>query len=137
MKKIIAEFKTFISRGNVMDMAVGIVMGTAFTAIVTALVQGVVMPCVGYLIKGVNFADLKWVLTPAVGDAPEVAVLYGAFIQQIINFLIIAIVVFSIVKVLNRLRKKKEDEKVTEEPPKPTTEETLLTEIRDLLKEKN
>lgn len=131
--KIIGEFKEFISRGNVVDMAVGIIIGSAFTAIVTSLVNDVIMPAVGYLIGGRGFADYKWVLTPAVGDVAETAVCYGAFIQKIIDFLLIALVVFAMVKLINVLRRKKEEKPA--EPPKPSSETLLLTEIRDLLKE--
>ncbi len=131
MKRVFAEFKQFVSRGNVIDMAVGLIMGSAFTAIVTSLVNNVVMQLVGYAIGGINFADFKIVLSPAVGETPEVAILYGVFIQQIINFLVIALVVFMILKVINRLPRPKE-----EAPPKPSEEALLLVEIRDLLKNK-
>ena len=133
-KKMAGEFKQFIARGNVMDMAVGIIMGTAFTGIVNSLVQGVIMPVIGFFISGIDFADLKFVLMPAVGEAAEVAIAYGAFIQQILNFLIISFVVFSIVKLLNRLQIKKEAAAAAEpvELP-PSAEALLLTEIRDLL----
>jgi large conductance mechanosensitive channel len=136
MKKIAAEFKSFISRGNVIDMAVGVIMGTAFTAIVNSLVKEVIMPFVGYLISGINFSDLKIVITAASEDRPEVAIAYGSFIQQALNFIIIAAVVFIMVKIINRLRKK-DDEKAADE--KKGARETpadvaLLTEIRDLLR---
>lgn len=137
-KKFIGEFKEFISRGNVMDMAVGIIIGSAFTAIVNSLVKDMIMPVVGKIIGGINFSDLKIVLTAAVGDAPEVAVCYGSFLQQILDFLIIAFVVFLMVKAVNSLRKRliKEQEPVPEEPQiaEPSEEARLLTEIRDLLK---
>ena len=131
MKSLFNEFKQFVARGNVIDLAVGVIMGAAFTAIVNSLVNGVVMPLVGYAIGGVNFTDFKIVLNPAVGETPEVAILYGGFIQQIINFFIVALVVFMILKAINKLPRKKE-----EAPPKPSAEELLLTEIRDLLKSK-
>ena len=102
------EFKQFISRGNVIDMAVGVIIGTAFTAIVNSLVKEVIMPFVGWLIGGINFSDFKIVLSPAVGETPEVAILYGSFLNQIINFLIIAFVVFVMVKAINSLHRKKE-----------------------------
>lgn len=137
-KKFIGEFKEFISRGNVMDMAVGIIIGSAFTAIVNSLVKDMIMPVVGKIIGGINFSDLKIVLTAAVGDAPEVAVCYGSFLQQILDFLIIAFVVFLMVKAVNSLRKRliKEQEPVPEEPQvaEPSEEVRLLAEIRDLLK---
>ncbi len=130
MKTLINEFKQFVARGNVIDLAVGVIMGAAFTAIVNSLVNGVVMPLVGYAIGGVNFTDFKIILSPASGDIPEVAILYGGFIQQTINFFIVALVVFVILKTLNKLPRKKE------EAPKPSAEELLLTEIRDVLKSK-
>ena len=92
--KIVNEFKEFISRGNVVDMAVGVIIGSAFTAIVNSLVKEVIMPAIGYVISGVDFTALKIVLAPATEEKAEVAILYGSFIQQIINFLIIALVVF-------------------------------------------
>lgn len=133
MKSFIGEFKEFISRGNVVDMAVGIVVGTAFTAIVNSLVKDVIMQFVGWVIGGINFADFKIVLTPAIGETPEVAILYGNFLNQIINFLIISFVVFTMIKLLNRFRRKKEE--LPQEPPAPPADIALLTEIRDLLKE--
>ena len=131
-KGFIAEFKEFISRGNVVDMAVGVVVGTAFTSIVNSLVKDVIMPFVGWLIGGIDFADFKLVLAPTAGETPEVAILYGTFLNQIINFLIISFVVFTMVKILNRFRRKKEEAPA----PAPQTPEdvVLLREIRDLLK---
>lgn len=145
------EFKEFISKGNVMDMAVGLVTGSAFTAIVTSLVNDVISPLIGVLVGGLDFADLKWVIKEAILDAegavatPEVAVKYGAFIQAIINFLIVAFVIFLVVKAMNKMReaaeklaKKNEEEAVEEaapeEPAAPAEDIVLLTEIRDLLK---
>lgn len=139
-KGFIAEFKEFISRGNVMDMAVGIIVGTAFTAIVTSLVNGIIMPFIGFLIGGLNFEDYKFVLAAATETTPEVAILYGSFIQQVINFLIIAFVVFLMIKVLNGIKskaetlRKKEEEKAAEEEAAAPSEAELLAEIRDLLK---
>lgn len=133
--KFINEFKEFISRGNVIDMAVGIIMGTAFTAIVNSLVNQVVMPFIGFLIKGVNFTDLKIILSPAEGAAEEVAIHYGSFIQNIISFIIVSFVVFCMVKFINLLRRKEAIEEAIEEAAETTPEETLLLrEIRDLLK---
>ena len=140
MKKFMDEFKAFISRGNVVDMAVGVIVGSAFTAIVNSLVKDVVTPFIGVLTGGVDFTQMKYVITPAVGETPEVAILYGNFIQAIINFLIIAFVVFCMVKMINSMRakmeeaKKKEEEAAPAQPPKPSEEVLLLTEIRDLLK---
>lgn len=135
-KGIIAEFKEFISRGNVVDMAVGVIIGGAFTQIVNSLVNDVVMPAIGYIIGGISFSDFKIVLAEATEETAEAAICYGNFIQMVINFLLIAVVVFTMVKVINRFHRKKEVV-VVEEPapePEPSNEEKLLTEIRDLLK---
>jgi len=134
-KGIVQEFKEFITRGNVIDLAVGVIIGSAFTAIVNSLVNDVVMPFIGWIIGGTSFADLKIVISPAVGDVAEAAIYYGKFIQNIVNFLLIAIVIFTMVKVINKLRRKKEEEpKPAPEPPKPSEEVLLLREIRDSLK---
>ena len=138
-KGFVQEFKTFISRGNVVDMAVGVIIGSAFTKIVNSLVNDVIMPMLGVVTGGVNFADLKYVITPGTEEVAEVAVKYGQFIQNIIDFLLIAIVVFVMVKMINRMRdaaKKKEEEKPAEPvAPPPTPEDILLLrEIRDSLK---
>lgn len=135
MKKFFGEFKQFITRGNVLDMAVGIIVGSAFTAIVNSLVNDIITPLIAKLIGGVNFQDLKIVLTPANGDIAETAVNYGLFIQNIIDFLIIAFVIFLVVKGINALHKKKEEEPKPE--PKPDPQVELLTEIRDLLKKED
>ena len=131
-KGILYEFKMFISRGNVMDMAVGIIIGTAFTAIVNSLVNDIIMPFIGYIIRGINFSSLRFIMKEAEGDVAEVALLYGKFIQNIINFLIIAFVVFIILKGMNRLIKKREEKPAA--PAEPAADIKLLTEIRDLLK---
>ncbi len=131
-KGFIGEFKEFVSRGNVVDMAVGVVVGTAFTGIVNSLVKDVIMPFIGWVIGGIDFSDFKVVLKAAEGDIPEVAILYGTFLNQIINFFILAFVVFVVVKILNQFKRKKEE--APQEPPKPSDEVVLLTEIRDLLK---
>ena len=138
-KGIIKEFKEFISRGNVMDMAVGIIIGGAFTAIVTSLVNDVIMPVVGAIVGGINFSNLKIVITPAdeAAGIAEAAICYGNFIQAIVNFLIVAFVIFMIVKTLNKMHKKEEEPAPAEEPaaePEPSDEVKLLTEIRDLMK---
>lgn len=141
MKNWMNEFKTFILRGNVLDMAVGVIVGGAFGKITTSLVNDVIMPAIGMLLGKVNFTDLKIVLKEASVvdgvEVAEVAVKYGNFIQQVVDFLIIAAAVFVMIKIFNHLTtsKKKEEPKVEEKPAKPTSEE-LLTEIRDLLKEK-
>lgn len=134
----LSEFKTFAMRGNVVDLAVGVVIGAAFGKIVSALVDGIIMPPIGLLIGGVDFSELALTLKDAVvgpgGAVVEPAVLfrYGAFLQTLIDFMIIAFAIFLLVKLMNRLQKKKE-----EEPPKPaeqSEEAKLLSEIRDLLK---
>ena len=103
-KGFVQEFKTFISRGNVVDMAVGVIIGSAFTKIVNCLENDGLMPALGVLTGGVNFADLKFVITPATEEVAEVAIKYGAFVQNIIDFLLIAIVVFVMVKMINKIR---------------------------------
>lgn len=138
-----AEFKKFIARGNVVDMAVGVVVGSAFTAIVNQLVQGIINPCIGKLFGDINLSDYKVVLTAATEDTPEVAILYGAFIQAIINFLLVAFSIFVVIRVLNKVKdavihKEQEEESAKEPPapPEPSEEILLLREIRDSLKNK-
>lgn len=133
MKSFVSEFKEFISRGNVVDMAVGVVVGTAFTAIVNSLVKDIIMPFVGWLIGGIDFSSFRIILSPAEGETPETAVAYGSFLNQIINFLIISFVVFCMIKLIGRLRRKKEEAPAA--PPAPPADILLLTEIRDLLKD--
>ena len=128
--KIINEFKAFAIKGNVIDMAVGIVIGAAFGKIITSIVSDIIMPPIGLLVGGTNFTDLKIVLKDAVGNTPAVTLNYGNFIQVAFDFLIIAFSIFLIVKALNAAKLKGE-KKATQ-----TKEEILLTEIRDLLKEK-
>lgn len=137
------EFREFAVKGNVVDMAVGIIIGAAFGKIVSSFVADMVMPPIGVLLGGVNFSDLAIVLQHAKGDQPEVVMAYGKFLQTIIDFLIVAMAVFVGVKVINRL-KRQEKAKVAEEvkkpapvePPPPADDVVLLTEIRDLLKQK-
>ncbi|SJZ43966.1 large-conductance mechanosensitive channel protein MscL [Porphyromonas cangingivalis] len=134
---LIKEFKEFAVKGNVVDMAVGIIIGGAFGKIVSSLVNDVIMPPIGKLIGGVNFTDLKIVLTDAVvanGEVvtPEVAILYGSFIQTVIDFLIIAFVIFMAIKAINKMKREKPAE--PEAPAAPPADVQLLTEIRDLLK---
>ena len=131
-KGFVKEFKEFISKGNVIDLAVGIIIGSAFTAIVNSLVKDLIMPGVGYLIGGLKFEQYKWVLAEATEETAEVAITYGNFVQQTVDFLIIAFVVFLMVKGINSFRRK-EEPKVVEAPP-ISDEVKLLTEIRDLLK---
>ncbi len=134
------EFKEFAVKGNVMDMAVGVIIGGAFGKIVTSVVNDIIMPPIGVLVGGVDFADMKLTLKNQVVDAagavlePAVTLNYGAFIQQVVDFTILAFCVFLMVKLMNTLMKKKEAPAPAPEP-KPTKEELLLTEIRDLLKE--
>lgn len=134
--KIIQEFKAFAMRGNVIDMAVGIIIGGAFGKIVSSIVNDIIMPPIGLLVGGVNFSDLKFVMKDAVGDIPAVTLNYGNFLQVLFDFLIIAFSIFMVIKVMNAAKKK--EEAPVEEPkaPEPTNEEKLLTEIRDLLKNK-
>lgn len=135
------EFREFISRGNVIDLAVGIVIGASFNAIVDALVKGILMPLVGLVTGGMNFADKKIVIRPAEvidgKEIPENALQYGLVIQAVISFLIVAFAVFMLIKGINRLRRhteKKREEAAAEAPPPPSPEVVLLQEIRDLLK---
>ena len=133
--KLAEEFKTFALKGNVVDMAVGIIIGAAFGKIVSSLVSDVIMPPIGILIGGVNFTDLSVVLKDAVGDMPAVTLNYGNFIQVVFDFLIVAFAIFMMVKGMNALKKKEDDKPATPAPPPaPSKEELLLTEIRDLLK---
>ncbi|MDQ3124789.1 MAG: large-conductance mechanosensitive channel protein MscL [Pseudomonadota bacterium] len=130
-----AEFKDFIARGNVVDLAIGVVIGAAFGKIVASLVEQVVMPPIGLLLGRVDFANLKWVLSPedpATEAIEEVAIQYGAFINTLIQFAIVAFVVFLMVKAINRIRREKAAE--LEAPAAPTATEALLAEIRDELK---
>ncbi|MBR3640817.1 MAG: large-conductance mechanosensitive channel protein MscL [Oscillibacter sp.] len=140
MKRFIKEFSEFAMRGNVLDMAIGVVIGGAFGKITTSLVNDVIMPLLSLLLGGLDFSAWKWVLKAAVTDAgevvtPEIAVNYGALIAVILDFIIIAFVIFCLVKTINKLHKKPEEAPAEEPaPPEPTAEEKLLTEIRDLLK---
>lgn len=136
MKNFFDEFKKFISRGNVVDMAVGVIVGSAFTAIVNSLVKDVITPVISVITGGVDFTQMKYVITPATEEIAEVAVCYGNFIQAVINFLIIAFVVFCMVKLINGMRAKleKQQEEAPAAPPAPSEEVVLLSEIRDLLK---
>ncbi|KAB2826283.1 MAG: large-conductance mechanosensitive channel [Paludibacter sp. 47-17] len=133
--KLIEEFKTFALKGNVVDMAVGIIIGGAFGKIVSSLVSDVIMPPIGLLVGGVNFTELSFVMKEAVGDNPAVTLNYGNFIQVVFDFLIVAFAIFMMVKGMNSLKKKEETQPAAPPaPPAPSKEELLLTEIRDLLK---
>ena len=129
----LSEFKAFAVKGNVVDMAVGIIIGAAFGKIVSSFVGDVIMPPIGLLIGGVDFTDLAITLKAAEGDIPAVVLSYGKFIQTVLDFVIVAFAIFMGVKVINRL--KREEAAAPEAPPAPTPEEVLLTEIRDLLKQ--
>ena len=132
------EFKEFISRGNVVDLAVGVIIGAAFGKIVTSLVEQVVMPPIGLALGKVDFSHLEWILVPenpATADVVEkVSIQYGAFINTLIQFLIVAFVIFLVVKAINKLRRQQAE--APAEPAAPTATEALLAEIRDELKKK-
>lgn len=142
MKKFFGEFKEFIARGNVIDMAVGVVVGAAFKSIIDSLVNDIIMPLVGWLCGGLDFSSYCIKLSEKVAEDGSVAVnavMYGKFINAIISFLIIAFCLFCVVKAINAMRRKKEEEEpaAPAPDPEPSAEEKLLSEIRDLLKEKN
>ena len=145
MKKFLNEFKDFAMRGNVIDMAIGVVIGGAFGKITTSLVDNIIMPLIALLTGGIDLTKWDIVLKPAVTEmvdgvmtetTPAVMLGIGTLLSVIINFIIIAFVIFLLIKGMNRLHRKKEDEPAVEQPAAPTSEE-LLTEIRDLLKERN
>jgi len=128
------EFKDFALKGNVLDLAVAVIIGAAFGKIITSLVNDILMPVIGLLMGGLNFSDLKYVITPAQGDVAESAIMYGVFIQSVLDFLIIAFSIFLFIRLLAKSKKKPPEEAPA--PPAPTNEEVLLGEIRDLLKSK-
>lgn len=136
--KFLSDFKAFAMRGNVLDMAVGVIIGGAFGKIVTSLVNDVIMPLIGILIGGINFNDLKWVIRKAAVDnsIPEVAVTYGKFIQSTVDFLIIAFSIFVFLRIIMKFSRKKKEQPVPAPAPapEPSEEVKLLTDIRDLLK---
>jgi len=125
---MVSEFKAFVMKGNLVDMAAGIIIGVAIGKVVSSLVADVIMPPIGVLMGGVDFSNLGYLLQDAVGETPAVMLKWGAFVQSIIDFLIVALCVFLIIRLVNKLQKPEE-----EKPAEPTSEE-LLTEIRDLLK---
>ncbi|MBE6305825.1 MAG: large-conductance mechanosensitive channel protein MscL [Bacteroidales bacterium] len=131
----ISDFKAFAIKGNVIDMAVGVIIGGAFGKIVTSLVNDVIMPVIGILTGGVNFKDLKANISFAADEAEAVYLNYGMFIQNIVDFLIIALSIFMALKVIMKFKKKEEAAPAPAPAPAPSKEEVLLTEIRDLLKE--
>ena len=129
--KLVDEFKAFVMRGNVVDMAVGVIIGGAFSKIVTSLVNDIFMPIIGMVLGNVNFTSLEIKLGEPVEGAEQAAIRYGMFIQEIVNFLIIALCIFMFIKLIAKIQKKKDE---TPAPaPEPTKEEVLLTEIRDAL----
>ena len=128
---MMTEFRDFAMRGNVVDMAVGIVIGGAFGKIVSSFVSDVLMPPIGMAMGGVDFSDLAITLQQASGDVAAVTLNYGSFIQTVVDFIIIAFAIFMVIKAMNNMKKKEEEAPAA--PPKPSAEETLLTEIRDLL----
>jgi large conductance mechanosensitive channel len=131
---MVKEFRDFAMRGNVVDMAVGIVIGAAFGKIVTSFVNDVLMPPLGVMLGGVDFTDLSMTLKAASGEVAAVTLNYGSFVQTVVDFVIIAFAIFMVIKAMNSLKKK--EEAAPAAPPKPSNEEVLLAEIRDLLKQK-
>jgi large conductance mechanosensitive channel len=133
-----SEFKAFAMRGNVVDLAVGVIIGGAFGKIVSSLVNDIIMPPIGVALGGVNFKELAYVLKPAAGEVAAVSINYGSFIQTIIDFVIIAMAVFVMIRTLNKasaaLARKKQEEEAAPAAPAGPTQEELLAEIRDLLK---
>ncbi|MBS4036347.1 MAG: large-conductance mechanosensitive channel protein MscL [Ignavibacterium sp.] len=130
--KMLQEFKAFAMRGNVVDMAVGIIIGGAFGKIVSSFVSDVIMPPIGVLLGGVDFSNLSLVIKEAAQEAEAVTLNYGTFLMTVLDFIIIAFAIFMVIKGMNSMKKKEEEKPAP--PPEPTKEETLLTEIRDLLK---
>ena len=130
---MLKDFKEFAFKGNVLDMAIGVIIGGAFGKIVTSLVNDLIMPIISILIGGLNFTDLKYVITPKHGDIAENAIAYGSFIQNVVDFLIIAFCIFIFVRLIEKFKKKEE---VKVEAPKKADDVVLLEEIRDLLKAK-
>ncbi|MCM1482811.1 MAG: large-conductance mechanosensitive channel protein MscL [Muribaculaceae bacterium] len=140
MKKFFNDFKDFAMKGNVVDMAVGVIIGAAFGKIVSSLVDDMIMPLVGVATGGMNFTDYKWVIKPEIKDAageviqPLVSLNWGSCIQTVVNFIIVAFCIFVMIRFIQKLRKKEEEAPAPEAPAEPTKEEVLLTEIRDILK---
>jgi len=136
------EFKKFAFKGNVLDLAVGVIIGGAFGKIITSVVNDIIMPFFGFITSGMDFKLMKWILSPAVTEAgniikPEAAIMYGNFIQNVVDFLIVAFSIFVFIRIINKAKaKQKKEEEAIPEPPKGLTQEELLVEIRDLLKTK-
>jgi large conductance mechanosensitive channel len=131
---VVQEFKEFAVKGNVVDMAVGIIIGGAFGRIVSSFVGDVIMPPIGVMLGGVDFSNLAITVKEAVGEVPAVVIGYGKFIQTVIDFAIIALAIFVAIKAINSMKRK--EEQAPPAPPEPSTQELLLSEIRDLLKER-
>lgn len=131
--KLMQEFKAFAMKGNVIDLAIGVVIGGAFGKIVTSLVNDLLMPILGLFLGKVNFSDMKYIIEPAAGDVPELAIRYGAFIQSVFDFVIIAFSIFIAIHLVTRFLAKQKAAEVAAPPPSPK-QEILLEEIRDLLK---
>lgn len=125
---MLKEFKEFAFKGNMIDLAVGVILGAAFGKIITSLVNDIIMPLLGLVTGRVNLSALKWVVIPEKGATPELAVFYGAFLQTTLDFILVALTIFFVIKGINKFRRKKEEE------AKPTNEEILLAEIRDAIK---
>jgi large conductance mechanosensitive channel len=137
---VVKEFREFIARGNVIDLAVGVIIGAAFNGVVKSLVDQVIMPPIGLLTGGLDFSKMEWVLRPddpATAKIEKVSIQYGAFINTVIQFFIVAVVVFLLVKLVNEIRRKDAEAPAPAAPPAPTPQELLLTEIRDLLADKS
>ncbi|HAE42199.1 MAG TPA: large conductance mechanosensitive channel protein MscL [Clostridiales bacterium] len=132
---MVQDFKKFVMRGNVIDLAVAVIIGGAFGKIVSSFVNDIIMPLIGVILGGVDFKTLRWIIKPAVGETPEVAMLYGQFIQNIVDFVIIAFVIFIMIRMIEKAKKKPEPE-APAAPAEPPADVQLLTEIRDLLKQK-
>ena len=133
-----AEFRKFVARGNVMDLAVGVIIGGAFSKITTSLVNDIIMPGFSVMLGGINFSDWKWVLKPATDTTEAITINYGAFLSAVLDFFILAFVIFCMMKAINTLHDrmvKKAEATPPPPPPEPSAEEKLLAEIRDLLKE--
>lgn len=129
---MLSEFKDFAVKGNVVDMAVGIIVGAAFGKIISSFVKDIIMPPIGMMMGGVDFSDLGVIIQEAVGETAAITINYGTFVQTVVDFLIVAMAIFVAVKAMNSMKKK--EEAAPKEDPKPSNEEVLLTEIRDLLK---
>lgn len=142
VKKFLAEFKEFAVKGNVVDLAVGVIIGAAFGKIVTSLVNDVLMPIIGYFTGGVNFSEHRWIIQPLEQNGeeiitPEIAISWGVFVQAVVDFIIVAFCIFCMIKFIMRLRNQKAEAEIVEETPAAPSEEVqLLSEIRDLLKDK-